>query len=108
MYVMCKLINKNTLFVRLMFSKINIKGIITTSEHYCLMSLFVILGAIWYYLYNLKNVKKTHRRALLLIKLQAESCNFTKSNTPLWVCFTSFKLQMVPIIQHITQQKFIC
>ena len=28
-------------------------------------------GAIWYYLYNLKNVKNTHVGVLLLIKLQA-------------------------------------
>ena len=27
--------------------------------------------AIWYYLYNLKNVKNTHRAVLILVKLQA-------------------------------------
>ena len=42
---------------------------------------------------NLKNVKNTHGRVLLLVKLQAESCNFTaKSNTPPWVFFTFLKL----------------
>ena len=30
--------------------------------------------AVWYYLYNLKNVKNTHGGALILIKLQAEAC----------------------------------
>ena len=30
-----------------------------------------MLCAIWYYLYNLKNVKNTHRAVLILVKLQA-------------------------------------
>ena len=36
--------------------------------------------AIWYHLYNLKNVKNTH----------ALACNFTKINTPPWVFLTFF------------------
>ena len=40
------------------------------------------------YRYNSKNVKNTHERAILLVKLQAEVCNFSKSNTPPWVFFT--------------------
>ena len=44
-----------------------------------------------YHVHNLKNVKNTHGGVLLLIKLQAEACNFTKSNTPPWVFFTFFK-----------------
>ena len=43
-------------------------------------------------LYNLKNVKITHGVVLLLVKLQAELCNFTKSNTSPWVFFTFLKL----------------
>ena len=35
-----------------------------------------------------KREKNTHGRVLLLVKLQAEACNFTKSNTPPWVFFT--------------------
>ena len=31
----------------------------------------VMFCAIWYYLYNLKNVKNTHGGMLLLVKLQA-------------------------------------
>ena len=31
--------------------------------------------AIWYHLYNLKNVKNTPEGVLLLVKLQAEVCN---------------------------------
>ena len=42
---------------------------------------YVMLYAIWYHLYNLKNVKSTHEGVLLLVKLQAKACNFTKSNT---------------------------
>ena len=34
---------------------------------------FVMFCAIWYHLYNLKNVKNTHGRVLLLVKLQAKS-----------------------------------
>ena len=32
----------------------------------------VMRCAIWYYLYNLKDVKKTHGEMLLLVKLQAK------------------------------------
>ena len=35
---------------------------------YCLS--YVMLCAIWYHLYNLKNVKNTHGEVLLLVKLQ--------------------------------------
>ena len=45
------------------------------------------LCAIWYHLYQLKNVKNTHGGVLFLVKLQA-----TKSDTRSWVFFTSFKL----------------
>ena len=48
--------------------------------------------AVWYHLFNFKNVKNTHGRVLHLLKLQANSCNFNKSNTPPWVLFTFFKL----------------
>ena len=44
---------------------------------------------IWYYLYNLKNVKNTHEGVLILVKLQASACNFTKINT-LPRCFSQF------------------
>ena len=56
--------------------------------------------AIWYHLYNLKNVKNTHEGVSLLVKLQA--CNFTKGNTSPWVFFTIFKLcKWYPIVQRI-------
>ena len=59
--------------------------------------------AICYHLYNLKNVKNTHGGVLLLVKLQAKVCNFTKSNTPACVFFTFFKLyEWYQIAQHIT------
>ena len=52
----------------------------------------VVLCAIWHHLYNLKNVENTHGGKLILVKLQASACNFTKINTPPWVFFTFFKL----------------
>ena len=54
-------------------------------------------------MYNLKNVKNTHGRVLILVKLQASTCNFTKIDTPPWVFFTFFKLyKCYQIAQHIT------
>ena len=53
---------------------------------------FEILCVIWYHLYNLKNLRNTHGGVLLLVKLQTEACNFNKSNTPLWVFLTFFRL----------------
>ena len=62
---------------------------------------------IWYHLYNLKYVKNTHGGVLILVKLQAEVCNFTKINTPLWVFFTFLKLcKWYQIAQRITYLKF--
>ena len=58
-------------------------------------STFVMRCAIWYHLYNLKNVKKTHGGVSLLVKLRA--------NTPPWVCFMFFKLyKWYQIAQNIT------
>ena len=36
--------------------------------------------------------REKHPYVLLLVKLQASACNFTKNNTPPWVFFTFFKL----------------
>ena len=56
-----------------------------------------MLCAIWYHLYNLKNLKKTHGGKLLLVKFQAEACNFLKNNRPPWVFFTFSKShKMIP------------
>ena len=38
-----------------------------------------------------KREKNTHGGVLLLVKLQALACNFTKNNTPPWMFFTFFK-----------------
>ena len=63
--------------------------------------LYVMFCAIWYHLYNLKNVKNTHEGVLLL------ACNFTKSNTPPWVFFTFFNLyKWYQIAQYITYKVF--
>ena len=48
--------------------------------------------SIWYHLYNVKNVKNITGGVLILVKLQAEACNFTKINSPPWMFFTFFKL----------------
>ena len=54
----------------------------------------VVSYYIWYKVLksNLKKVKNTHGWVLLLVKLQAEACNFTKRIIPPWVFATSFKL----------------
>ena len=46
------------------------------------------LYATWYHLYNLKNVKNAHGEAILLERLEADACMFTKNNTLPWVFFT--------------------
>ena len=66
----------------------------------------VIFRMIWYHLHNLKNMKNTHEQMLLLLKLQALACNFTKSNIPPWVFFTFFKLyKWCQIAQSISYTK---
>ena len=56
----------------------------------------VILCKILYHLY----------RMLLLFKLQAEACDFTKSNTLPWVFFTFFKLyECYQIAQSVSNKK---
>ena len=45
--------------------------------------------AIWHHLCNLKNMKNTHGEVLLLVKLQAKACNFTKV-TLFHGCFSRF------------------
>ena len=52
----------------------------------------VVRCRIWYHVHNLKSVKNTHGGVLLLVKLQASVCKFTKINTPPWVFSTFFKL----------------
>ena len=51
---------------------------------------YVMLCAIWYHLCNSKKMKNTRGRVLLLVELQAETCNFTKSSTPPWVFLMFF------------------
>ena len=67
------------------------------------LSWYVMRCAIWYHLYNLKNVKNTYGGVLILLKLQASAYNFPKINTPPWVFSTSFKLyKWYQIAQRIT------
>ena len=52
----------------------------------------VMLCAIWYHFYNLKNVKNTHGAVLPVLKLQASTSNATKKNTSPWGFCTFLKL----------------
>ena len=45
----------------------------------------VVRCAIWYYLYNLKNVENTHEGVLILVKLQAEAV-VRRSSVKSWSC----------------------
>ena len=47
-------------------------------------------SAIWYHLYNLKNMKIAYG-GVLLCRVQTETCNFTESEIPPWI-FTFLKL----------------
>ena len=51
-------------------------------------SKYEVICAIWYHLYNLKNLKNTNGGVPLLVKLQASACNFTEINTPPRVFFS--------------------
>ena len=55
-----------------------------------------MLCAIWYYLY-----KSKYEGMLLLVKLQALVCNFTKSNTNPWVFFTFLNYKLYQIAHRI-------
>ena len=62
-----------------------------------------MLCAICYHLCNLKNVKNTNGGVLLVLKLHAKACNFTKSKSPPWLFFTFFKLyKWYQLAQRIT------
>ena len=48
-------------------------------------------------MYNLKNMKNTHRGGLLLVKLQASASKFNKSNAPPMVVLHIFQIaQIIP------------
>ena len=53
-------------------------------------SMYVMRCANWYHFYNLKNMKTGHGGVLLLVKLQASACNFSKGNTFPRAFFTFF------------------
>ena len=42
------------------------------------------LFAVKHHLHNLKSVKNSHQRVLLLVKLKAKASNFTNSTTHSW------------------------
>ena len=53
--------------------------------------LYLMRCAIWYLLYNLKNMKKPEE-CYFYLSLQVSTSNFTKNNTPPWVLFTFLEL----------------
>ena len=78
-----KYVSKLMFFERLKFLR---PAMATTNVMHC---------AIWYHLYNLKNVENV-----------AKACNFTKINTSSWVFFTLFKLcKWYQIAQRITNSR---
>ena len=65
------------------------------------LEIIMIRCAIWYHLYNLKNVKNIDGGVLLLVKLKTS--NFTKSNTLPSVFSRFLKLyKWYQIVQNIT------
>ena len=75
-------------------------------QHGCVEYVFFqyeTLCAIWYHLYNLKNVKNANGGVLILVKLQVLDCNFTEANTFHERLFTIFKLhKWYQIVKSIT------
>ena len=71
-------------------------------------SKYVMRCAIWYHLCYLKNVKNTHGGGLILVKLQAEACNFIKISTSPWVFFMFFKLYKWHQIAQRTTYENMC
>ena len=66
------------------------------------LSIYEIFSAIWYHLYKKKKVKSTYV-GVILLQLQTECRNFTKSNTRPWIFFTFLKLyKWYQIAQSIT------
>ena len=83
-----KLMSANQL-THLQWYRSNRAGWLLLSYRLCISIWFETLRTIWYHFYNLKNLKNTNGGVVLLVKLQAKLCSFSKSNTPPWV-FSSF------------------
>ena len=86
-----------SLFVHMKFH------ILAKTDNFFLAFLHVMRCAIWYHLYNLKNVKNIHGGVLILVKLQASACSLTLLHG---FFFTFFILcKWYQIAQHITYNK---
>ena len=79
--------NKRISFRHTKTSHVSITSVILRFTNEVLKKAYVMLCAISYHLYNLKNVKNTNGGVLLLVKLQTSAYNFIKSNTPPRVYF---------------------
>ena len=90
--------------------KLQASRILFTAREQLFYEKYVMLCAIWYNLYNLKNVKNTHGGVLLLMKLQALVCSFfTLSKLYKWYqfahsisycngCFRNFRFFLKPLM----------
>ena len=65
MHVLKKLVEQDNFYVY------NYESCAKVTNYNTIYQLIVTLYAIWYHLYNLKNVKNTHGGVLHLVKLQA-------------------------------------
>ena len=65
MHVLKKLVEQDNFYVY------NCESCAKVTNYNTIYQLIVTLYAIWYHLYNLKNVKNTHGGVLHLVKLQA-------------------------------------
>ena len=59
--------------------------LLTTTTSYKSIT-YVMRCAIWYHLYNSKNVKNTHGGVLILVKLQAEAQRITYTRFLFFMC----------------------
>ena len=88
---------KKSLMANFIFSAVILSHIVSrvlgleAKSNYCYIwktGPYLMRCMIWYHFYNLKNVENIHEGLLLLVQLQ--DFNFTKSNTLPWVFFMSF------------------
>ena len=62
---------------------------------------------VFYFILERENREKsTHGGAILLVKVQTEACNITKSNTPPWVFSTLFKLYNCTLFKLYVMRAF--
>ena len=81
--------HENYFFPLVVFPKIHSNADFNSLFFSFAFYVYVMLCAIWYRLYTIKNVRKTHEGVLVLVKLSLK-VSFIKGITPPWVLFTFF------------------